>query len=261
MTNYRQFYNAWQGFAKPKRELLLERTVVAAQIEPDDFLTLTTDQEELKRIMSQPSIKEPFDAEKAGVVSLAVELDDSGNAKVVDHEGRNRCYAAKMAGLKKVPLNVIVVNKEGATFGDIKQFTGQYTPVVVKRIKLSTRDATFDTKNPLRIQGDSRDFKGYSIRSKYDNEADGMRFIVQKLYNNDNALQSMGYEKFVEAVNKAYTITDSSGQTYIYARTQLYPHKNEKTRGLIYLNLQPHPVEVHGSIEAANEQTYTIKKK
>jgi hypothetical protein len=256
--NYNKFYNAWQKFAK---QLLLERTVVAVQIEPDDFLALTTDQEELKRIMNQPSIKEPFDAEKAGVVSLAVELDDSGNAKVVDHEGRNRSYAAKMAGIKKIPANIIVVNKEGATFGDIRQFKGQFSDVTVQRIKLWTRDATFDPKNPLRIQGDSREFKGYSIRSKYDNETDGMRFLLQKLYNNDNALQSMGYEKFVEAVNKAYTITDSSGQTYTYARTQLYPHKNEKTRGLIYLNLQPHPVEVHGSIEAANEQTYTIKKK
>jgi hypothetical protein len=166
-----------------------------------------------------------------------------------------------MAGLKKVPLNVIVVNKEGATFGDIKQFTGQYTPAVVKRIKLWTRDINFDSKNPLRIQGDSRDFKGYSIRSKYDNETDGLRFMLQKIYNNDNALQDMGYEKYAEAINKAYTITDSSGKEYKFAKTLLYPHKNEKTRGLIYLNLQPHPVEVHGTIEAANEQTYTIKKK
>ena len=53
--NYNKFYNVWQGFAKPKRQLLLERTTIPAQIEPDDFLALTTDEEELQR-----RIKERF---------------------------------------------------------------------------------------------------------------------------------------------------------------------------------------------------------
>ena len=261
MTNYNKFYNAWSSFAKPKRQLLLERIIVAAQIRPDDFLALTTDAAELERIMTKPSIKEPYDAEKAGTVSLSVMLDDSGNAKVVEHEGRNRSYAAKQAGEKYIPLNIIVVNKEAATYSDIKQFTGQMSSVVIPRTNLMIRDATFDIADPLRI-GDERSIESYIITDKYGiHDSGGLVHFINKKYNNDNALQNLGIDKFIEALNKAYTFTDSSGNEYTYVKNRIYPYANKRSSGLLYKNLNPHPVEVHGSIEAANAQTYTIKKK
>lgn len=261
MTNYNKFYNVWTSFAKPKRQLLLERTIVAAQIKPDDFLALTTDAAELERIMTKPSIKEPFDAEKAGTVSLSVKLDPSGNAKVIEHEGRNRSFAAKQAGEKYIPLNIIVVDKEGATYSDIKQFTGQMSPVIVPRINLMMRDATFDIKDPLRI-GNERSIESYLIADKYGiHYSGGLVHFVDKKYNNDNALLNLGLDKFIEALNKAYTFTDSSGNEYTYVKNRLYPYDNKRSSGLFYKNLNPHPVEVHGSLEAANAQTYTIKKK
>lgn len=260
MTNYKQFYNAWRGFTKPKRELLLERTVVPAAIKPDDFLALTTDAEELKRIQDYPSIKEPFNIEKAGTLSIAVELDGN-RAKVIDHEGRNRAFAAKQAGNERVPLNIIVVNKEGVRFPDIHEFIGQFTPVVVKRIKLYTRDITLDMGDPLGI-GESRDFNGYCIMDKWGmTPSDGIyRFIMGK-FHNQNGLTDLGYVKFVELLNRVYTFKDSTGKEYTFQKTQINPWKNEPTRGLNYLNLMPHPAEVHGSIEEANKLTYTIKKK
>lgn len=261
MTNYKQFYNSWMGFAKPKRRLLLERTVVPAAIKPDDFLALTTDAAELERITSFPSIKEPFNIEKAGTLSIAVELDPTGRAKVVDHEGRNRAFAAKQAGNERVPLNIIVVNKEGAKFSEINEFVGQFTPVVIKRIKLFTRDVTLDMSDPLGI-GESRDIKGYCIMDKWGmTPSDGIyRFIMGK-FHNQNGLTDLGYVKFVELLNRVYIFKDSSGKEYRLERTQINPWKNEPTRGLYYLNLMPHPIEVHGSLEEANKVSYIIKKK
>lgn len=244
-----------------EHRLLLERTIVPAQISPDDFLALTTDANELKRIMTQPSIKEPFDAEKAGTISLSVNLDSSGNAKVIEHEGRNRSFAAKKAGLNKLPLNIIVVNREGTTYGDIKQFIGQMSPVVIPRSHLWTRDATFDTKDPLRI-GDERSIKSYIITDKYGiHDSDGLIYFLNKKFNSDNALHNLGFDKFIESLNKSYIVTDSSGKEYTFIKNRMYPHSNQKSGGFLYLNLLPHPIEVHGTLEAANEQTYTIKKK
>lgn len=260
MTNYKNFYNAWQSFAKPKRELLLERTVVPASIKPDDFLALTTDEEELKRIMDTPSIKEPFNAEKAGTLSLAVELDGSGNGKVINHEGRNRAFAAKQAGLDRVPVNIIVTNKEGVSFGEIKQFTGQYTPVIIRRIKLWTRDISLDMSDPLKV-GEGRDISGYSIKNQYDNEIDGLHHFIMKRFYNENALTNLKHDGYATALNKAYVITDSSGKTYAFERNRVHPTGQQRTTSLFHINLVPHPVEVHGSLEAANQQTYTIKKK
>jgi len=260
MTNYKQFYNSWMGFAKPKRELLLERTVVLAEIKPDDFLALTTDEEELKRIMDAPSIKEPFSAEKAGTLSLAIELDNSGNGKVVDHEGRNRAFAAKQAGLDKVPVNIIVTNKEGASFGEIKQFTAQFTPVVIRRIKLWTRDTSLDMSDPLKV-GEGRDISGYSIKSQYDNEIDGLHHFIMKKFHSENALTNLGYDGLPRALTKAYTVVDSSGKTYSFEKNRVHPTGADRKTSLFHINLIPHPVEVHGSLEAANQQTYTIKKK
>jgi hypothetical protein len=285
--NYKNFYNAWQGFAKPKRQLLVERTEIPAHIKPEDFLALTADAAEMEKIKKSFAKTRPdspeivndrftnniFNPEHIGTVSLSVNIDPAGNAKVINHEGRHRCYAVILYNekvkkkiidgqpIEKVNLDIIVPDKEGAKIGDIKQFTSAITSAVVSRFKVFPRDVTFDEKNPLRLKDDSMDFTGYSFKNKYDFESDGFRFRLQKMYNNDNALRDKGYDGFVKAVNDAYTITDSSGNTYELAKTLLYPDKNERTRGLIYLNLQPHPVAVHGSIEAANKQTYTIKKK
>ena len=258
--NYKNFYNAWVGYAKGTRQLLLERTVVPASIRPDDFLALTTDAEELERITNNPSISGKYDAEKAGTLSLAIELDGSGNGKVVNHEGRNRAFVAKQSGLERVPLNIIVVNKEGVSFGEIKQFTGQFSPVVVKRFKLWTRDTSLSMSDPLKI-GDTRDVAGYSIKSQYNNEIDGLHHFIRKKFNSENALTDLGYEGYANALNKAYTVQDSTGKEYTFAKNRIHPTGPAQQTSLYHINLVPHPVEVHGTLEAANKLTYTIKKK
>lgn len=63
MTNYKQFYNAWMGFAKPKRELLVEdvgggeKTNVVSQ----KFLFLTTPKKEYDTVLNFIKTKEPKD--------------------------------------------------------------------------------------------------------------------------------------------------------------------------------------------------------
>ena len=267
MTKYKSFYNAWQGFAKPKRQLLLERTIIPAHITPDDFLALTTDEEEMDILINHPSIKEPFDAEKAGTVTLAVRLANDGTAKVIDHEGRNRSYAAKKAGIKSIPLNIIVVDKDGASYDDIAQFKAQFTPTIVQKTDMSARavqDISLDDKkvdDPLKI-GESRDFKSYIITDKYGiHHSGGIIFFLEKKYNNDNALHNLGFNNFIELINKTYSITDSSGRVYNFVKNRMYQYDNKKSGGLYYMNFEPHPVEVYGTLEAANEQTYTLKKK
>ena len=261
MTKYKQFYNAWQSFAKPKRELLVERTIIPAGIKPDDFLSLTTDAEELKRIQDYPSIKEPFNIEKAGTLSLAIELDDTGRGKVVNHEGRNRAFAAKQAGNERVPLNIIVVNKEGTKFQDLQEFIGQFTPVVVKINRLIGRNTKFDITDPLGI-GESRDILGYCLMDKWGLiPKDGIYQFIMNKFNNQNALTDLGYIKYVELLNRVYNFKDSSGKEYTLIRNQINPWKNELTRGSNYINFTPHPYEVHGSAEEANKLIYTIQKK
>lgn len=74
MTNYKQFYNAWKSFAKPKRELLLEsvdgeRTNVLAE----RFLFLTTPKKEydlLKQFLQTGKIEipDPNDPKKKKII-------------------------------------------------------------------------------------------------------------------------------------------------------------------------------------------------
>lgn len=57
MTNYKQFYNAWRGFTKPKRELLLENvTGERVSVFAELFLFLTTpkkDYDKIEQILEQ----------------------------------------------------------------------------------------------------------------------------------------------------------------------------------------------------------------
>ena len=123
------------------------------------------------------------------------------------------------------------------------------------------RDTTFDISDPLRI-GDSRAIKHYLITDKYGiHHTDGLIYFLDKKFNNDNALHNLGFDKFIEALNKSYIVIDSSGKEYTFVKNRMYPHSNQRSGGYLYLNLLPHPIEVYGSLEAANEQTYTFKKK
>jgi hypothetical protein len=105
MTNYKQFYNAWQGFAKPKRQLLLERVELPVKFYVGDYLRLTTNSELLNAIkddiFAKKRIKGDFDPKEAGEIQLSVDLDDTGNAQVVYHEGRHRALALKIAKMKE----------------------------------------------------------------------------------------------------------------------------------------------------------------
>ncbi len=111
MTNYKNFYNAWQSFAKPKRELLLENMRIPVKFNVGDYLRLTTDVELMKMIKDDAfegqRIEGDFDPKKAGEVQLSVNVDDSGNAEVVYHEGRHRAYALKLAKMKQSLSGII----------------------------------------------------------------------------------------------------------------------------------------------------------
>ena len=76
--------------------------------------------------------------------------------------------------------------------------------------------------------------------------------IINKIEQKNISTQvSPVFSKDIKFYNKEYT----------FIKNRMYPHSNQKSGGLLYLNLLPHPIEVHGTLEAANEQTYTIKKK
>lgn len=117
MTNYKHLYNAWLGFAKPKRQLLLERVEVPVKLYIGSYLKLTTDDELMQSIkddtFKQSRIKGDFEQAKAGEISLSVNIDDSGNAQVVDHEGRHRAYALKISTMKKSISSIV---------GDVPEF-------------------------------------------------------------------------------------------------------------------------------------------
>jgi hypothetical protein len=261
MTNYKQFYNAWHGFAKPKRQLLLERTTIPAMISPDDFLALTTDAEELERIIKNPSVKGQFDFAKMETnPSLSINIDNTGNGKVIEHEGRNRAYAAKLSDIKKIPVDIIVVNKDGVNFKEIEQLIAQFTPVVVEKYKLWTRDASVKADDPLNI-GDSESIQGYSIISQYGNEIAGFHYAVMKKMHKQNLLVDFDYGGAAAVLNKAYVVVDSAGNHYTFEKNRLNPANPSRPASLNRVNLSPHPVQVYGSLETANQQTYTIKKK
>ena len=63
MTNYKQFYNAWMGFAKPKRELLVEDVGGGekANVVSEKFLFLTTPKKEYDTVLNFIKTKEPKD--------------------------------------------------------------------------------------------------------------------------------------------------------------------------------------------------------
>lgn len=62
MTNYKQFYNAWQGFAKPKRQLLLEDVGgEKVDVVSERFLFLTTPKKDYDTIQNFIKTKEPKD--------------------------------------------------------------------------------------------------------------------------------------------------------------------------------------------------------
>ncbi len=111
MTNYKQLYNAWQSFAKPKRQLLLERVEVPAKLYVGNFLKLTTNAGLMDIIKDEAfkgtRIKGDFIQSKAGEVSLSVNVDASGNAQVVEHEGRHRAYALKLSTMKKSISSIV----------------------------------------------------------------------------------------------------------------------------------------------------------
>jgi hypothetical protein len=312
MTNYKMFYDAWLGFAKPKkakRQLLLENTQIAAYIKPEDFLALTTDAEEMESIKrtfanteaDSPDIrstrfpanlskdKDPLGADKGGkfdikkfaaesVPYLAVRLDNAGNAKVFRHEGRHRCYAIMMYNEKvkngiikgghikeTVPLIIDVENADNAKFSQIAKLIGEIdSDVTISRFKLAPRDVTYNADDPLRI-GDSKEIFGYAIPDRHKMEVGGFRKFIQSKYSNDISIrnEAKSYKEYSDLLNNAYTVTDSDGATYVFETNQVHPIEAGYSRGILYVNLSPHPAsqERYGSIAAANEKTYILKKK
>lgn len=67
MNNFKQFYNAWTSFAKPKRELLLEEenNDSIVQASSYNFLKLTVPPGDLQRILKVPDEKEKQDILKS----------------------------------------------------------------------------------------------------------------------------------------------------------------------------------------------------
>jgi len=121
MTNYKQFYNSWQSFAKPKRQLLLEELKLPISIEIGDFLRLTTTPQDLENIKYNIS-RGGFKNDGEG--SLIVIVDESGNAKVTNHEGRHRAVTAKLKMMKEKGIRLMemlpaLVKDAASKSGDI----------------------------------------------------------------------------------------------------------------------------------------------
>lgn len=107
MTNYKQFYNAWQSFAKPKRELLLEEVRFQTQMNVAHFLALTTRAADNELENIKKSISKGGFANQAEP-SLTVDVDDKNNATVIGHDGRHRATNFKLNTMKQ---NVGLVKK------------------------------------------------------------------------------------------------------------------------------------------------------
>ena len=109
MTNYKQFYNAWQSFAKPKRELLLEELRFQTQMNVAHFLALTTRAADNELEIIKKSISKGGFSNKAEP-SLTVDVNDENSAIVTGHEGRHRATNFKLNTMKQ---NVGLVKKLG----------------------------------------------------------------------------------------------------------------------------------------------------
>jgi hypothetical protein len=273
MPNYKQFYNAWKGFTKPKRELLLEENgslIVIEKMDPRDFLELTTDPETYQSLINKPTIKTPYKKSMAGTLSLVVELESDGFAKVKSHEGRNRSVAAIKAG---VPVTVqVTVTNANVSLKQIEGFVGQlknvniYTDDIINNGQKLKDVPDEDADNPLDIQA-SRDFVGYRAKPFSIGENEKLYNYLNFRSTHDPTAKKMKMTKaqFAERLNALYTVSDDQGMDYTFAfvdNVYYHPETKEKMRtGMKWINLVPHPFEVYGSEESANLRVYTVKKK
>lgn len=263
--NFNRLYESWQRYTQGNKRLLLEAEMsLYVEMNPADFLKLTTTTEDMERISKKPSISEPYDPIKAGTLSLAIELDDMGIGKVREHEGRNRSYKAIQAGLNKVPVQLMVLNRK-ASLSDIKALQGQFSDIKVSASRFSEKKLAVNADDPLGI-GSGKEIKGYEVKIDWATIT-GIKGYLNDRYNKEPAFQQDGKTGFVEKIlNKFYKAVDDTGQEYSFANSPSMTvddaGKIART-GLLALNLVPHPLTHMASpnMDELNNRTFKLIKR
>ena len=295
--NYNKFYNAWTSYAKPKRELLLEESNPTVRMKAKDFFKLlpgTQTQDDLEKLDKSIEAKKAskFISGKLDLsrnpFSLTVDIDASGNATVNNHNGRHRARMLitgdtgdeanaidkiNLPGAEKeISVNVTIRNsaKPNATLADIKRFIGQADSRnnTVAEFSISSGTSSADISGAAAdVDIRTGNFLGYSILS-LGNEVRGVHRHILDSLNKYKDSSPQKYINFCNKVNESYAFTDSSGKSYTLVVNNLFPYKSDPTdpakpaKSITFrINLEPHPITIYGSLEKANEQTYTIKKK
>lgn len=261
---FNKLYESWQRYTRGAGLLLEAEMSLYIEMNPADFLKLTTTAEDMERIIKNPSISEPFDTIKAGTLSLAIELDDMGIGKVREHEGRNRSFKAIQAGLNKVPVQLMILNRK-ASLGEIKALQGQFSDVKVNASKFSEKKLTVNADDPLGI-GAGKDIKGYEIKVDWAT-IEGIKGYLNTRYNKEPAFQQDGKAAFADNIlNKYYKVIDDTGQQYSFANSpsmQVDASGKVAKTGLLALNLVPHPLTLMASpnMDELNNRTFKLIKR
>lgn len=262
---YNILYERWKRYVGPRGMLNEAESDVHVDMDPAQFLELTTTPEDMARIKEKPSISEPFDPIRAGSLSIAIFLDDAGMGKVKSHEGRNRAWKALQSGAATVPVRIMVLNRK-ASINDINAIEGQFSNATVDRSDFKERTLQVSGADPLGI-GSGKQFKGYEIRVDW-STVEGIQGYINSRYNKEPAFQKDGKIAFVDDIlNKYYTVTDDTGQQYEFANSanlKVDSETGEVARvGTLSINLKPHPLTLVSppSIQNINARTYTLKKR
>lgn len=284
MTNYKSFYNAWSAYSKPQKILLLEQekqyAFIVDKMDPKDFLDLTTDEETFKSLIDKPSIGEPFKRTLAGTLSLTVQIIKKTNgkniAKVIAHEGRNRSVAAMKIG---APVEVgikIFPEMPDITVKDIYAFKSQLKNKEIKTQDLLSRgnmlkhpEPAYDLKDPLGVDETGQlTLSGYSSELISIDANKKIQNYINLRYLNHPQVQTGALMKtqFIQILNNLYNVVDNTGQKYVFEFADVKYHIDAVTKqkirsGMKTFNLNPNPVELYGSEEAANTKTYIITRK
>lgn len=284
MVNYKNFYNSWRIYSKPKRILLIEMqedfAFTIEKMDPRDFLALTTDAETYKSLMDYPSIREPYKRKMAGTLSLVVEIikvKGKNIAKVISHEGRNRSVAAlKVNAPVEVGIKIVPENSQ-FKLQDIDGFKSQLSNVVLKTadiIKsgnmLMHSAPAYNVEDPLGLDEENGilKFNGYSAElTKLDANKKLQNYISMQYINHPQAqVGKLMKSAYIAKLNSLYDIVDNNGQKYIFdfadVKFRIDPVTKQKApSGMKTFNLKPNPLDLYGSEEEANTKTYIITRK
>lgn len=296
MTNYKQFYNSWQSFAKPKKELILEQVAIPVQnsqlevnrdsehsfkikVKSSEFLKLITNEQELALAANRAAEKGQFDPSKVGKVYLR--LDNRGVVK--EHEGRATNFMNMQANGPEAEIEaeiIIPIHKRlnRLDFPFIRGQRGLADGLEIPFNDLfpaTKEELKFDASDPIKI-GDNLDIPGYDVDVGFKLHSAGIQNVLIKKYSDSLAFQKIGLLEYVKLLNNAYTVVDNSGRVYKIVfttgqpdyldRNEQYPEGKRWETSTNFIHLDPHPYIVYGDNLKAKEKvnseiTFTIKKK